>query len=196
MTQLDNITINFRVRYHAVYGQNVMICGSIPELGNWTEAIPLEYTGTDDYWATTIHVPLSTEKTSIRYKYIIEYGGNKQWEPEKDHVLNVSPSKTPYTIDIIDTYKWQDSVMDSYTRSVFVDAINRRDSPPEVNYINSPSNEVELFISAVILHVKSTQQVVVVGSCPELGSWNVDGGLKLSDGEFPLWTGTRSISRN
>ncbi|MEE0922982.1 MAG: 4-alpha-glucanotransferase, partial [Paludibacteraceae bacterium] len=34
-----------------------------------------------------------------------------------------------------------------------------------------------------------TQGVAVVGNCPELGDWNADNKLILSDAEFPVWKG-------
>lgn len=194
MSQKEGINLHFRISYHSQYGQNLMVCGSIPELGNWENLVPLTYQ--NDIWDLEVTIPNPKENTTIKYKYLVESQGDRSWEPEKDHVLNLAPSTGPLTIEIVDTYRWQDPVMDAYTRSAFVDVINRRDSPKQVNYIQPPESSFEVYFSCLVPHIKSENKLFVVGSCVELGNWDPKKGVELKDNEFPLFTATCAFSKS
>ena len=61
--------IKLHIDYHTVWGQNIYVCGSCPELGNWDEKKALKMTCTSSSeWI----VDFETNDTSIEYRYIVK----------------------------------------------------------------------------------------------------------------------------
>ena len=54
----------FIIPYNTQFGENVLICGSCKELGEWKEPLKLDYR--DLLWTTKLKLPLRFD-----YKYII-----------------------------------------------------------------------------------------------------------------------------
>lgn len=193
---MASVNLHFRVSYHTDFGRNLLVCGGIPELGNWDKPVPLTYTGHNDEWDLTISIPLPKTNTTIKYKYLIDDQSRREWEPEKDHVLNLAPASAPFNLEIVDTYRWQDHVQDAYSRSAFVDAVHHRDTVKKVNYIEAPSTSFEVYFSCVVPHIRSDQKLIVCGSCPELGSWDASKGLEMRDNEYPFFSASCAFSRS
>lgn len=86
-----NVQETFNVNKTTVWGQNVYLVGSIPQLGNWNtnSAIPLSPTNYP-VWNGTVSLPTNT---SFEYKYIIKDGsGNVTWEPGNNHSASTGSS--------------------------------------------------------------------------------------------------------
>lgn len=68
------------------------------------------------------------------------------------------------------------------------------DDPGECGGGTDPGGPGEVDISATV-ETRYGQEVYVVGSTPELGSWNPSGGVRLStdDSTYPVWSGTAPI---
>ena len=62
--------IHFNIHYHTEPGQNIRICGSLKELGNWdiAHAFALNYS-LDGHWSASIDIP--EEPPLVEYKYVI-----------------------------------------------------------------------------------------------------------------------------
>ena len=189
------VTIRFRVRVYTPYGQEVMITGDVPELGNWdpTKAVPLFYENNMDYWSSEISIPLSTEKRTLNYKYLVSRpGAVDHWEPEDNHALVIDETPSPCVIEVSDQYRWTDPVLEAFTRAAFTQVVNRREHPQQCEIISPEKAEpalVRTYIQVYCPFVRSNQHVVVVGSIPELGQWKPSRGLVLKDGNFPFWNG-------
>lgn len=185
------IHLHFRINYHTHYGQDLMICGSIPELGNWKEPVPMTYHPLNDEWDVTITIPGIIDNTTITYKYLVDSYKHYVYEPGKDHRLNLSKMSDDdksYNMEIIDTYRWQDNIMDAYTRSTFVDVINQRDTERQTIYIEAPTKPLEVYFSCVVPNIKTDEKLYVVGSCPELGFWDPTKGVLMRDNDYPVYS--------
>lgn len=196
MSHRTGVNILFRINYHTNFGQNLMICGSIPELGNWKRPIPMTYHALNDEWSLIINIPHPKNDITINYKYIVDNLGKHTYEPQKDHVINISRTAEDVTFEIIDTYQWSDHILDAYSRSAFVDAIHRRNSPKQVNYILTPKTPLEIFFSCIAPNLKSNEKLVVIGSCPELGCWDPKKAVELLDNDFPTFSACISLNKS
>jgi len=200
-TTLSGVLLRFRVRCHTTFGQELFVSGNCEELGEWTKekAVPLFHEGKEDFWSINVTLPLSESERTINYKYFVSRsGGVDFWEPETNHSIVLGASKSPSCVEIADTFRWEDPVMDAFTRAAFVSVVNHRESPSEPSPIVSDEvkpGTVETYFSCVAPYVRSEQKLVVCGSSPQLGSWNPQRGLHLADGKFPVWGGRISLSR-
>jgi hypothetical protein len=66
--------VTFNELVTTTYGQNILISGSIAQLGSWntTNAVPLsasQYTDSNPLWTTTIKLPAGA---TFQYKYILQ----------------------------------------------------------------------------------------------------------------------------
>jgi 4-alpha-glucanotransferase len=198
---IGDIVIHFSIRCHTEYGQELYICGNTPQLGEWKSerAVQLSYAGHEDYWFADIRFPISNKPISIEYKYFISYSpGNFSWEPESNHTFTLAASSSPAFIEIADQYRWSDNYMNCFSRSAFIDAINRRNNPKADTPIETDKAEPDTLILHFFVnapYVRKHQTVAVVGSIPELGSWDIRNALQLFDADFPTWRGHLKIPR-
>ncbi|KAA8494343.1 Phosphoglucan phosphatase LSF2, chloroplastic [Porphyridium purpureum] len=75
-------TVRFSVNYKTSYGDNVYVCGSVPELGQWNKqkAKRMQFVkGSTDTWRLDVAIPAST--LQFEYKYFVwKAQGERQWE--------------------------------------------------------------------------------------------------------------------
>lgn len=170
---------------------------------------------------------LLTRRRLIEYKYFLSSSTDDvRWEPEDNHkiLLSFDPSSSsPSYIEVCDTFRYTDNIINVFSRSAFVNVINKRGSSN-----NSPSSskkksisklrkdsyflnsylELQLFRENVVKpghvllsftvncpYVQKRQHLIIVGGIPELGNWNPVKGLKMSDIHFPYWTTSIVVNR-
>ncbi|KAI0067436.1 glycoside hydrolase [Artomyces pyxidatus] len=96
------VSVTFSEKATTVFGENIFVTGSLPQLGSWNpnSAIPLS---SADYptWKATISLP---SKTAFQYKFIRKNGTNDQvaWEADPNRA-NTTPSSG--TQSISDTWR-------------------------------------------------------------------------------------------
>ena len=191
---LTSVMVKFNVRVSTYYGQEVYLLGEIPELGGWDQkkAIPLFFEGKEDRWSTVVAIPLSDKKRVIEYKYIVsKTGAIDHYEPEENHKLELAETPSPCVIEVMDQYRWKDQVQQAFTRATFTQVVNRRESKGAVELIAPEEvkpNTIKIYFQVLCPFVRSEQSVYIVGSTSELGNWDPEAGIKLSDGKFPFWT--------
>lgn len=200
ITPIDDLVIHFRVRCYTEYGQELFLLGNIPELGgnDIRNAIQMYYEGSSDYWACDVHLPLSKNPYHLEYKYYVcRSVDDKFTESDPAHVMDIAPVNMPTLVEVDDTFRWIDALLEVFTRAPFLSVINKRQHTnlsPIIDPIKTPPSCVSVHFSANIPHVKPEERVVITGSIPELGSWFPYHGLSLYDAEFPIWKGNILIS--
>ena len=191
---LTGVLIKFRVRIFTHYGQEIFLTGNTPELGEWQDdsIIPLFFENNQDYWSTQILFPFSSQQRTIKYRYLVCSGGRiERKEPEECHEFILDPTTSPCAIEIADQYRWNDPVLDAFTRAAFTQVINRREHPVLPKPIDPTAvkpNAIMTYIKVYCPYVRSNQRVVLVGSIPELGKWSPKDGIVMDDGDFPYWS--------
>lgn len=88
-----NITTSFESALNTTYGQNILLIGSIPELGNWDPSDAIMMTGHyngPDAWPTftaSVDIPAGT---SFEYKYIFQdTDGTETWEAGENREVSL-----------------------------------------------------------------------------------------------------------
>ncbi|MDD4777848.1 MAG: 4-alpha-glucanotransferase [Fermentimonas sp.] len=172
--------LTFQIEYHTTWGQQVCICGSLPELGRFDESNALVLSNDGNRWFTEIDI---TEKKDIQYYYFIRQGSGiirREWgNPRK---IQIPKEKKHFLINDL----WKDRPFHSYlyssvfTKSVFLH--NKTITPAE--YYSS-----SVLLNVICPYVKKDQKLCISGDCEELGSWEPSKAKNLDyidDGEWQI----------
>ena len=75
------VPVRFGINVKTAFGEGVVVCGDIPELGAWdANAAPkMEYQKKDATWSTTVHIP---QGSVFKFKFVVE-GGLSEKEKEQ-----------------------------------------------------------------------------------------------------------------
>ncbi|MBI9066529.1 MAG: 4-alpha-glucanotransferase [Salinivirgaceae bacterium] len=169
------------------WGQNLFVIGSLKELGSWddSKAIALNCIAPNK-WKTEIKLTGTAEKT-FSYKFFLkdESSGFIQWEFVKDREFSDGSARFE-NIHIKDIWSYP-GVQHVWKTSAFSDVIFKRDNEDVKPYVLPAKAEsiIEFKINAP--RVGRNQQLAIVGSCKELGSWNEKKALLLNASDFPVW---------
>lgn len=200
MPVVQSVIVNIRVPYVTEYGQNIFLLGDTPELGNWdiNSAFPLRYIDRE-FWGGSLILPISKEERTFHYKCFIRNDRTQgvTWENGEDHTFTISPTENPSIFQIIDPFRWSDSVTEGISTLPFTEVFNQRKKSQKkvVLQTNEEPDTVTIKFSILCPAPKQGQTMKIAGSCGELGWWAPDRALVLSDNEFPTWTAVTKISR-
>lgn len=103
-----SVAVTFDLTATTVYGENIKLSGSIPELGSWNtnNAVALsadQYTSSNPLWYVTVNLPAGT---SFEYKYIrVESDGTIQWESDPNNSYTVPAACGTTTTTATDTWR-------------------------------------------------------------------------------------------
>ena len=188
------MNINFQIHYRAEYGQSLCVIETQESILGWTEKDPLVLNcqGTD-FWQA--NVPISDFAGSIQYKYAIRLqDGRYIYEAGEPRILNlVESQKSKVERQIVVRDAWQASTYeDSFYTTAFLKALFSRKSKDERPLRSKKQGNIRFSID--LPQILPTQGVAIVGNCPELGNWNADNKLVMSDTEFPVWKADIKVS--
>ena len=178
------MNINFQIHYRAEYGQSLCVIETQESILGWSEKSPLllNCQGTD-FWS--VNVPVSDFAGVIQYKYAIRLqDGRFLYEAGEPRTLKLPSDKVQSTKDrLVVRDAWQASTYeDSFYTTVFLKSLFARHNP-----MKAKAAKGNIRFSIDLPQILPTQGVAIVGNCPELGNWNVENKLVMSDAEFPLW---------
>ena len=188
------MNINFQIHYRAEYGQSLCVIETQESILGWTEKDPLVLNcqGTD-FWQ--VNVPISDFAGCIQYKYAIRLqDGRYIYEAGEPRILNlVESQKSKDERQIVVRDAWQASTYeDSFYTTAFLKALFSRKSKDERPLRSKKQGNIRFSID--LPQILPTQGVAIVGNCPELGNWNADNKLVMSDTEFPVWKADIKVS--
>lgn len=192
---LNTVTLVFRLPYYTQWGQSLLIAGSEPPLGSWNvkQGLSLSPVHQDNelIWCGKVSVSAGF---NCEYKYYV-VDDNKnvlRWETgEKRKLVLPEGAQDGDLIEIRDW--WQDASEALFLRSAFKNVIFNatEDLKKELQSVSLSKSldpediVVQFVISCPRLMPGST--VVVTGSNPQLGRWQAQDGLKLSNVGDSLW---------
>lgn len=180
------MNILFSVDYQTKWGENLYICGSIPELGCFEEhhALKMSYVSASRW---QIEVNLSGEATDIEYYYFVKgQDGVLCKEGCIRHNLSVNKG---YSYCVED--KWLDEPTQKHLySSAFTDS-----------FFYHPVETVDLQKDSILLKVKSpyverNQSLLICGASDLLGNWDEKKALPLSyagNGEWQITINARCV---
>ena len=173
------MNINFQIHYRAEYGQNLCVIETQDPMMGWTEKSPLvlDCQGTDFWFA---HVEAKDAAVQIHYKYAIRLqGGGYLYEAGEPRTLSLKAADKKVVV----RDAWQASTYeDSFYTTAFLKSLFMRHNPAKAKAVKGA-----IRFSIDLPQILPTQGVAIVGNCPELGDWNPEKKLVMSDADFPVW---------
>lgn len=157
-----------------MYGESILVSGNIAQLGNWdpSQAVALnasQYTAQSPLWYVPLGIPPGT---SFQYKYISAVNGTSTFEAGSNRAGYVASPCVPITEDD----SWQYAVTTTATTSSSTSSASATGCP---------------FTFDLTKTTTYGETVLLVGSIPQLGSWNTSNALPLSPSQYtqanPLW---------
>lgn len=170
--------LTFQLDYHTAWGQQVCICGSTPELGNFNESDALVLSTDGSKWFADINI---SESKEISYYYLICQGSSvvrREWGSHRK--IHIVKSKKQFIIQDL----WKSKPYHSYLyTSVFSDTIFRhtKNTLPPRYYTQS------VLLNVICPYVNRDQVLCISGDCDELGNWNLSKAPKLTPIENGVW---------
>jgi 4-alpha-glucanotransferase len=170
--------ILFRIEYFTEWGQEILVCGSSPELGNWdTErALHLRYTS-EGVWEGSAYI-----KKEFEYKYLLkDINGHVVWE--------WGPNRKAFdtkmeSLIIDDTWRNPGNVEKALHTSAFKNVLSKVGDIVPVK--NIKDSFVELRIK--VPRISEDFNVCILGNKEILGDWNVSNKKLLSyDNASEAW---------
>jgi len=155
--------LTFQIEYGTTWGQQVCICGSTPELGNFDERKALELIPVEgNIWTSTLCV---SDISSIEYYYFIREGKTSvRHEWGLPRCVHLAPN---LSFDIVD--HWRDVPYHQYlyssvfTESVFFVPTN----------VYSSNFYRKCFIKCSLSVCRKNQLLVISGEGETLGDWDL-----------------------
>lgn len=169
--------LKLHLDYHTVWGQNIYVCGSVPELGSWDEAKAVRMFNTSPSdWNLDIEIE---EESVVDYRYLIkenEVTTIREWgEP---HTLKLEKGRT---FDFYDLWQGIPQQKFLYT-SGFTQSFFRHQELSKLKYYKKT-----LLLKVVCPYVKKNQTLILSGSSKHFGDWDVEKALHFEPSQYGEW---------
>lgn len=183
------ITISFKTNYHTQWGEQIVVTGNIPELGNGDlqAALKLAYTANDD-WEKSIE----TDSKEFEYQYVLVNEDSeeiaREWgEPRTFSFIN-EKEEDCNKIALKDAWQAKYHSENPLYNSAFLKVIfnpKKYKSPKAKKSSVNPIIRFQISVPRIEQH----QRLCVLGNIPALGNWGVTKPLLLGNENYPLWSG-------
>ena len=176
------MNLTFQINYRTVYGQELCIVETGSAIAGWTEANPLMLTCQgEDFWTATTQ-PANTG--TIVYKYAIRLQeGGYIYETGLDRKLTIRA--TDKQVVMHDFWQAVDYEKAFYSTAFLKSLFKRTATPDSAKKPKAKTGNVTFTID--LPQILPSQGVAIVGSIKQLGAWDVDKKLPMSDADFPIW---------
>ncbi len=171
--------LKFNIEYHTTWGQQVCLCGSLPEMGGLDESKAVLLTGNDGFWTTEINVINSED---IEYYYFIRERNStarREWGSNRKIYI---PKNCNFQINDM----WKNRPYHSYLyTSLYTESIFKHERLTKQTKYFSQS----VLLNVICPYVSKEQELVISGECTALGEWDLSKSKQLSyvnDGEWQI----------
>ncbi len=172
--------LTFQINYRTEYGQTLCVIETKPSILGWTEQNPLElHCQGQDFWTATI--PVSDFAGTVEYKYAIRVENGYIYEAGEPRVITLKA--TDKKLIIRDFWQAVDYEKSFYTTAFLKSLFHR------THTIAAKVPKGNIRFSIDLPQILPSQGVAIIGNVPELGNWDPENKLVLTDGEFPVWKG-------
>lgn len=169
--------ISFQLRYSTSYGQELLITGNHPTLGNGdvNKALPMQYFN-NEYWYVNIELP--TADIDITYNYILKNSdGTLQFDCGTDKRINTAKVSAKEIL-LIDGWNFTGYVQNTFYTEPFQNVLlhhNKANNEPEI-----PKNYTHIFQTKTPI-LPQGQTLCLVGSNKKLNNWNTEKPILMHD---------------
>lgn len=186
------IQLQFQVHYFTHPGQQLMILGSLPELGS-SNVEDSKYMHLQDAQSGLWTFELSLENSiDFSYRYFVKDDNFaafiEEWGPDRNFIFENRKETDFLLFD-----RWRSPADPEYAlhSAAFQNAILKPEQffkTPKAKPAGKQNSVVLQFMPSVV-RVKPGHQLAVAGSAKSLGSWDDKKAFSLGNMEFPLWNG-------
>jgi 4-alpha-glucanotransferase len=162
--------IDFYIRYHTIFGEELFISGNNKFLGDNdpSKAIPLQWFN-EDFWRVTIDFPQNFDD-NIHYKYILkDKKGIEIFDGEEDRFIDLSLKKIK-SYSVFDTWNAAGNVWNVF----FTRAFSKILLPPLTKIKVPKSRKANHIFRVKAPLLNSGETICLCGSTKNLNRWNVD----------------------
>jgi 4-alpha-glucanotransferase len=195
-SKIHRMIIQFQIEYKTYYGQRMMICGSLQQLGdgNREQAVAMEYVENSyGLWRLQIE---SDEISAFNYRYFIRdtyhTSDTDEWGEDRQFTLR---DNNAGKIFLRDHWHSRSDLRYVQLSAAFTGAIFRMSNPvfkPEIKKTKK-KNSIILRFRLGFSRVKAGQRLAIAGNTNTLGLWNENKVLLLGNQNFPEWEGEAVI---
>lgn len=173
------MNLTFQINYRTEYGQSLCIIETQESILGWTEQNPLVLNCQGaDFW--TVSLPVSDFAGVLQYKYAIRLqDGGYIYEAGEPRSLTLRAADRKLVVR--DFWQAIDYEKSFYT-TAFLKSLFRRQHPQKAKAAKG-----NIRFSIDLPQILPSQGVAILGNTPELGNWNADDKLVMSDADFPVW---------
>lgn len=162
--------IHFKISYYTVWGQQLLVSGNIPELGNGdvSKALHLNYSNKEEWTGEVeINYPTSVIPT---YKYVLytEHTGQYLEEWIDNRTINADSSKTDHFF-CYDNWNSPAAIQNTFLTAPFQKVLLREEHI--IDDVKLPNQFTHIFQVKAPL-IPQNQAVCIIGDCKELGNWS------------------------
>jgi len=137
----------------------------------------------DGMWQVTLQVPEVLQEVSYHYFLGNEDGSIIEEEYPVSRTISVAASAYQ-SIEIRDEWRSSSEGQNALLSAAFTRALMRRQERQPQKLSRGSMQRFQLRAPAVPPHL----EVCLIGSSPELGNWEVQQAIPMSDEHFPLWS--------
>ena len=183
--------ITFNTNYHTRWGEEIVVVGNIPALGqnDLRKGLKLSYSK-NGHWSKTVDI----EACEFEYQYVLINDKLQEIDREwgRPRIFNASEGNQKNTLlSLNDAWRAKYHPENALNNSAFLKVIFNP------NKYNAPKSKKTTFgkIIKFQIHaarVEQHQRLCILGNIPALGAWNEKNPLLLGNEDYPLWSGSVS----
>ena len=183
------LKITFKTNYYTHWGEQIMVVGNIPELGNGIveEGFPLIYQGEGNWSAT-----LSTETKTFDYQYVVvymqQYETNREWGEMRTFSFQ---DEDITAISLTNQWRAKYHPENALYNSAFLNVIFNTKPYKTRKVKKTKQPQVQFQINAP--RIETNQRLCILGNIGALGNWGAGRPLLLGNENYPQWTGRISF---
>jgi 4-alpha-glucanotransferase len=184
----ETMTITFQIHYQTSWGQQIAITGNVPELGNGKEqqAQVMQYIG-GGYWR--ISIPFKKAPSSLEYHYLLKDNQSlSNLSAERGRrKLRISRSAGEHLF-LKDAWRSLDHPENAFYTAAFEKVIFKPQMQYKGQSITQDAARLSIRFQVRAVQVPAGFQLAILGSIPELGSWDYGHPVLLGNADFPTWS--------
>ncbi|MCB0850995.1 MAG: 4-alpha-glucanotransferase, partial [Bacteroidetes bacterium] len=179
--------LHFKINYHSQWGQKLFVSGSITQLGSWQEDLAAEMRYTSDgNWELLLDVEDDISELSYKYFILDENTGARIWETGEDRLISLETSGMKHVI-IHDSWRPFHGEDHAFYTSAFTRVLMKRSASNGQEKIAGSEYGSKVRFRIYAPRMGQDKVLCLIGSSSELGEWNEEKAIIMSDQRFPLW---------